>query len=237
MTTNDALQVTIDDEVAVLRLDDGKANAMSHEVIDQFHVGLDRAVADARSVAITGRPGRFSAGFDLAVMQSGDKPMQDLVLAGADLFLRIYAHPQPVVAACTGHALAGGALLLLSADTRLGIRGEFKIGLNEVGIGMPLPAFAVELARDRLYTSELTAATVQGRIYDPAGAVDAGYLDRLVDSDDPTEEAVAEARRLGELRSGAVAATKSRLRAATIRRIRATLPDDITELTLDAGRD
>lgn len=235
MNPDEALQVSIEDEVAVLRLDDGKANAMSHDVIDQFHTGLDRALADARAVAIIGRPGRFSAGFDLRVMQAGDKPMQDLVLAGADLFLRVYAHPQPVVAACTGHALAGGALLLLSADTRIGVMGDFKIGLNEVAIGMPLPAFAVELARDRLSPNELTAATVQSRIYDPAGAVQSGYLDRLAESDDPTEEAVAEARGLGELRSGAVAATKTRLRTATIRRIRASLPDDITELTLNAA--
>jgi enoyl-CoA hydratase len=165
-------------------------------------------------------------------MGAGDKPMQDLVLAGAELLLRIYAHPQPTVAACTGHALAGGALMLLSCDTRIGAEGDFKIGLNEVGIGMPLPVFAVELARDRVSSAQLTAATAQGRIYDPAGAVEAGFLDRLVAGESLIETAIDEARRLGAMRRGAIAATKTRLRSATLRRIRSTLTDDIAELSI-----
>ncbi|QGG96127.1 crotonase/enoyl-CoA hydratase family protein [Actinomarinicola tropica] len=229
--TNAPVSVVIDDGVAVVRLDDGKANAVSHEAIDLVHAALDRSLEDARAVVIAGRPGRFSAGFDLKVMGAGDQPMQELVLAGAGLFLRLYGHPQPVVAACTGHALAGGAILLLAADTRIGAAGDFKVGLNEVGIGMTLPAFAVEMARDRLRTHLLTSATVLGQVFDPDGAVDAGYLDRVVAGDAVVDEAVAEARRLAELRSGAVAGTKRRLRAATLQRCRATLEDDVAELT------
>lgn len=232
MSDNGPLTTTIDDGVAVLHLDDGKANAVTHEVIDQLHAGLDRAIADAESVVIAGRPGRFSAGFDLSVMSAGDKPMQDLVLAGAEFMLRLYAHPQPTVAACTGHALAGGALMLLSCDTRIGAEGEFKIGLNEVGIGLPLPQFAVELARDRIASHLFVKATLQAELYDPTGAVVAGYLDWHLPADRVADEAVIEARRLGEMRRGAVSATKSRLRGATLRNIRSTLTDDIAELTL-----
>lgn len=224
------LQVTIEDGVAILSLDDGKANAIGHEVIEQFHLALDRALTDATAVVIEGRPGRFSAGFDLAVMQSGDKPMQDLVLAGAELLLRIYAHPQPTVAACTGHALAGGAILLMVCDTRIGARGEFKIGLNEVGIGMALPTFAVELARDRLAGSHLVAATSQGAVYDPDGAVDAGFLDSTVEADLVIGTARIEGTRLSRLRRGAVAETKARLRGDTLRRIRSTLLEDVGTL-------
>ncbi|MGY6501674.1 MAG: crotonase/enoyl-CoA hydratase family protein [Acidimicrobiales bacterium] len=224
------LQVTVDHGVAVIRLDDGKANAIGHEVIEQFHLALDRAQQDATAVVVVGRPGRFSAGFDLAVMQAGDKPLQDLVLAGAELMLRIYAHPQPTVAACTGHALAGGAILLMACDTRIGSRGDFKIGLNEVGIGMALPTFAVELARDRLAGSHLVAATTQGVVYDPEGAVAAGYLDSTVDADQTVDVALAEGLRLSRFRRGAVAETKARLRGDTLRRIRSTLVDDIASL-------
>jgi enoyl-CoA hydratase len=227
-----SLRTTIDEGVAILQLDDGKANAISLDVVDRFHTALDRALEDARAVVIVGRPGRFSAGFDLSVMSAGDQPMQELVLAGAGLFLRIYSHPQPVVAACTGHALAGGAILLMACDTRIGASGEFKIGLNEVGIGMPIPAFAVEMARDRLDPRLLTAATAQGQVFDPDGAVAAGYLDRVVDPTAVVDDAVAEGRRLADLRSGAVAGTKRRLRSATIQRCRAVLEDDIAELTL-----
>lgn len=229
------LQLTIDDGVAVVQLDDGKANAISHQVIELFHAALDRSLDEAGAVAVLGRPGRFSAGFDLSVMTAGDQPMQELVLAGAELLLRIYGHPQPVVAGCSGHALAGGAILLMASDTRIGAAGDFRIGLNEVAIGMALPVFAVELARDRLTPTELTAATSQGRIYDPEGARAAGYLDRVVDADAVAGDAVAEARRLADLRRGAVAQTKKRLRSATLQRIRATLDEDVAALTMSSG--
>jgi enoyl-CoA hydratase len=221
--------------VAVIQLDDGKANAISHEVIGLFHTALDRSLDEAEAVAIIGRPGRFSAGFDLAVMTAGDQPMQELVLAGAELLLRVYGHPQSVVAGCTGHALAGGAILLMAADTRIGAEGDFRIGLNEVGIGMALPTFAVELARDRISSAELTAATVQARVYGPQDAVTAGYLDAVVSADEVAAAAVAEARRLGDLRRGAVAQTKKRLRSATLQRIRATLDEDVAGLALSSG--
>jgi enoyl-CoA hydratase len=235
MSADQPLQMTLDDGVAVLHLDDGKANAISHEVIGRIHDALDRSLEEAGAVALVGRPGRFSAGFDLSVMTAGDQPMQELVLAGAELLLRIYGHPQPVVAACTGHALAGGALLLLAADTRIGAAGEFRIGLNEVAIGMALPVFAVELARDRIVPTELTAATVQAKEYGPEPAVAAGYLDAVVAADDVASAATAEARRLGEMRRGAIAQTKKRLRTATLQRIRATLDEDVAGLQMSSG--
>lgn len=235
MSADRPLQVTLDEGVAVLHLDDGKANAISHEVIGLVHDALDRSLEEAGAVALVGRPGRFSAGFDLSVMTAGDQPMQELVLAGAELLLRLYGHPQPVVAACTGHALAGGALLLLAADSRIGAAGEHRIGLNEVAIGMALPVFAVELARDRLATTELTAATVQAKEYGPDAAVAAGYLDAVVPADEVVTAAVAEARRLGEMRRGAVAQTKKRLRSATLQRIRATLDEDVAGLQMSSG--
>ena len=90
-------------------------------------------------MAIIGRPGKFSAGFDLSVMTAGPDQARDLLRAGADLALRIYTFPIPVVLGATGHALAMGAILLMAADVRIGADGPFKVGLPEVEIGMPLP--------------------------------------------------------------------------------------------------
>ena len=129
-------------------------------------------------------------------------------------------------------AIVVGAILLFAADTRIGAEGSFKIGLNEVGIGMPLPEFAVELARDRLAPHHLVKATAQGEIYDPVGAVEAGYLDRHLPAEQVLDAAMDEARRLSTLRRGAVAATKSNLRSATLRRMRGGLTDDIATLTM-----
>jgi enoyl-CoA hydratase len=208
------------DDVAVVRLDDGKANAISQLVIDGLQQAFDRAEKEAGAVLWVGRPGRFSAGFDLGVMRSQPDAARSLVAAGAELFLRLFTHPLPTVAACTGHAIAAGAIGLLSADTRIGAEGEFKIGLNEVGIGMTLPVFGVELARHRLSKRHFTRAVIQAELYDPSAAVDAGYLDRVVPGEALFEEALREAARLAQLPRQAHAGTKLRCREAIVAAIR-----------------
>jgi enoyl-CoA hydratase len=230
----DPVTCSIEDGVAVLRIDDGKVNVISHRVVEQLHAGLDRALEEARSVAIIGRPGKLSAGFDLTEMTAGLDRTRALVAAGGRLLMRIFGHGQPVTVAVTGHALAAGALLVLSADTRIGADGPAKIGLNETAIGMALPIYAMELAQARLVPTHLTRATVQAEIYDPAGALAAGYLDQVVPDADCEAAAITEARRLGELPTGAYRGTKLRLRQAIIDRVLAGLDADMVRLTAPA---
>lgn len=220
------------DGVAMIRLDDGKANALSPETIAAINAALDRAESEAHSVALVGRDKRLSAGFDLSVMTGGADAMQRLVISGCHLMLRLYTLPLPVVVGCTGHALAAGAILLLASDYRVGAAGDFKIGLNEVAIQLTLPTFGVELARDRLSKRHLTQAITQARIYDPAAAVEAGYLDEVVASGDVVASAVNHARRLGALPRSAFHNTKLKERGATVASIRATLEEDIAKLTM-----
>jgi enoyl-CoA hydratase len=207
------LRASIEDQVLVVRLDDGKANALSYERLDQLHGALDRAEAEAAGVCFIGRPGVFTGGFDLRVMQESPQAAAGLAGAGGELLMRLYAHPQPTVAAVTGHAIAAGALLALACDTRFGPSDvDVKIGLNETLIGLPLPEYAYALARERLTPREFTRATVQARIYDAAGALAAGYLDELVPSSELERAAIADARRLGELPALAYSSTKRRVR-------------------------
>lgn len=227
---SDPVTCTIEDGVAVLRLDDGKVNVVSHRVIELLHAGLDSALADARSVAIIGRPGKLSAGFDLTEMTASIERARALVGAGGKLLMRIFGHPQPVVVAVTGHALAAGALLTLACDTRIGADGPAKIGLNETAIGMGLPVYATELAAARLSPAHLTRGAVQAEIYDPAGAVEAGYLDRVVAAEAAEAEAIGEARRLGQLSTGAYSHTKLALRSAIIDRVTAGIDDDMVRM-------
>jgi len=224
---DDSLRVEIRDPVAVVHWDDGKANAVSPAILEAFHGALDRAEKEAQALLLVGREGRFSAGFDLRVMREGGSAMRDLVHGGAELLLRLVEFPLPVVTACSGHALAMGALVLLASDLRLGARGDFKIGLNEVAIGLPLPAFAVELARARLDPRHLGRAALLAEVYDPEGAVEAGYLDRTVAAEQLAEEALREAALLGELPRGAFATTRRLLRGPLVDRIRATLAEDM----------
>ncbi len=222
--SDDIVRIELQEEVAILHFDDGKANAFSLAALAAFDSALDEAGKAAKSVVIAGRPGRFSAGFDLSVMRSGDAgAVGRMVRSGAELALRLYELPQPVVIACTGHAVAMGAVALLAADTRIGAAGDFKIGLNEVAIGMTLPPFAVELARDRLSRRHLQRATGLSELYGPEAAVDAGFLDRVVAPDALLGEAVGEARRFAALDGRAHLGTKRNLRGDTIERIRATL--------------
>ena len=220
-----------DASVAVLSMDDGKANALSHEMIQALHATLDRAEKEASAVLLLGRERRMSAGFDLATMTKSVDAMQELVISGAELLLRMYLFPRPLLIGCTGHALAAGALLLLVGDERLGPHGAFKIGLNEVSIQMPLPIFAVELARDRLSKRHFSAATMQARIYDPTAAIDAGYLDTVVGAEDLIAVASERARVLAKLPGNAFQLTKERARGATVRAIRETLQADVRTLT------
>lgn len=219
------------DTVAVLTLDDGKVNALSHAVIDALHDALTRAEREAAAVLLVGRPGRLSAGFDLAEMQRSDAAAQQMVGAGAELMLRLFTFPRPVVVGCTGHALAAGAIMLLAADLRVGATGNFKIGLNEVSIHITLPIFVMEMARARLSKRYFTRATTQAEIFDPAGAKDAGYLDATVAPEQLYDAALEHARRLAALPSPAFGSTKENERGATVRFIRETLAVDLTKLT------
>jgi len=218
---------TLDGKVAVIRMDDGKANAISAEMMDELDTSLERAREEARAVVIAGREGRFSGGFDLSVMMASPDSARELVNTGAQFLMSLYLHPQPVIAACTGHALAAGALLLLASDVRIGAEGTFKIGLNEVAIGMRLPIFAIELARDRLARKHFVAATALGRVYNPIEAVDAGFLDRTVPADHCVPQAIATARKLADLPTGALAETKRLTRQPLVELVVETLEEDL----------
>lgn len=223
------ISVDVEDSVAILRWDDGKANAVGFEALDAMHAALDRAEKEASAVLLVGRPGRFSAGFDLNQLGAGGDSMRALVGGGARMLTRLYLHPQPVVVACTGHALAAGALTVMVGDTRIGARGDFKIGLNEVAIGMVVPEFLVELSRDRLSKRHFTAAVIQARIYDPEGAVDAGFLDAVCEPDALLERARAEAMRLAALPGAPYAGSKRAARQATVDRIEAGLEANLAK--------
>jgi enoyl-CoA hydratase len=226
----DPLRYELDDGIAVVTMDDGKANALSVAMLEALVGALTRAESEAKAMVLAGRAERFSAGFDLKVMMAGPASARDLLGRGADVLMRLYGAKLPLVIACTGHALAGGALVVLTGDYRVGARGAYKLGLNEVTIGLPVPVLAMELARDRLSRRALTRATLLGEIYEPEGALAAGYLDAVVAPADVVTQAVTEARKLGAISRAAFTATKQRLRGATIRHVVETAEADLREL-------
>jgi len=121
--------VEITNDIALIRMDDGKANAINFDMLAALNSALDTAEANAKAIVLTGRDGRFSGGFDLNAFASlGADGVYKLLDAGAALLLRLYGGPLPVVAGCNGHAIAMGAFILHACDTRIGTAGDYKIG-------------------------------------------------------------------------------------------------------------
>lgn len=196
----------------LITMDDGKVNAISFAMVSALNAALDQAGQSGKVVIIRGRPGKFSAGFDLSIMAQGGDAMFDLLRAGVTLSRRIVDFDTPVVLAVSGHALAMGALLLLSADYRIGVQGNYKIGLNEVAIGMTLPYFGIALAKARLASTHVNKAVALAQIYDASGAVEAGYLDEAVSEEDLLPRAIAKAEQLSALNMNAYKHSKARVR-------------------------
>jgi enoyl-CoA hydratase len=221
--------------VATLTMDDGKVNVMSIDMLRTIGAALDRAESDRAIVVLrSGREHLFSAGFDLKIFSAKDPDrILEMVKAGAELALRLLTYPFPTIGLVEGHAYPMGTFLLLACDVRLGTRGQFRMGLNEVAIGIAPPSFAIALARSRVHPAWLSRTVTLGEMFEPEDAVTAGFLDRVVDAAalPATLQAVIAATQAIHMASHAAA--KERLRRPTVLAMRAAIDQ---ELTLAAHR-
>jgi enoyl-CoA hydratase len=225
---HDHVRLEMLDRVAVVRFDDGKANLLSREVLDALEeaVELCEEADEVGALLIIGRPMYFSAGLDRRIFLGSPDAVAPLLSKVARLATRIYGSKLPVVTACTGNAIAAGALLLLAADLRVAVRGDYKIGLNETAIGLPLPGWASALARERLAREHYQRATLMAHLYSPDEALPAGFVDQVVDSDDLLAAALRGAEELAALDPEAYAATARVTRADAIARLEAFIESD-----------
>lgn len=220
MTTSETVDYTLADGVATITLDDGKANVLSPATLAAVNEALDQAEQDDAVVVLRGRPGMFSAGYDLGVFQSGDAAaLSGMLRAGGRLVARLLSFPRPVLGACTGHAIAQGAFTLLACDVRIGTAGAFKLGMNEAANGMTLPHYAVTVSRYRLRPDRIDLALGAARMVGPDEAREWGILDEAV-AEDAFDQAVAdEAGRLASLSAEAHRGIKQRVRGDLVERI------------------
>lgn len=226
---DERVSYTCTGQIATITMDDGKVNVFSIAMLKELHEALDAAERDEAVVVLAGRPGSFSAGFDLKVFAGGvAHEVVELLTLGATLAERLLSFPTPVVAACSGHAYPAGAFLLLAADERIGVDGPFRIGLNEVRIGLTVPGFAIELARHRLQPAFFDRTVVNATMYGPQEAVTAGFLDRVVDPEALAEAAESAAEALAELDPAAHVATKLRARAPALEAVRGAIEGELT---------
>jgi enoyl-CoA hydratase len=192
----------------------------------QLNAAFDRAAQDRSVVVLAGREGVFSAGFDLRTLGAGGADAHAMVRMGFELAERVLSFPAPVVVACGGHALAMGVFLVLAGDYRVGALGPFRIGANEVAIGITMPFFGVEICRQRLSPAHFHRAVINAEIYGPEDAVAAGFLDRVVPAADLHEAARGAAADLGKLDAGVHAASKLRARRHALQAVRAAIEAD-----------
>ena len=223
------VRVEIDEGVARITLDDGKVNAMSSEMLREIGAALDAAEQAGAVAVLRGREGIFSAGFDLGTFRRGPDATLEMLRAGARLVERLLAFPRPVLTVCTGHAYPMGAFVMLSADARFGLAGDFRIGLNETAIGLTLPKFAVELARHRLAPPGF-ARVASAALFAPEEALRLGYLDRVLAADELERAVDEEAARLRALDPPSFAATKARINANLLRAVGAAIEEELADV-------
>src|SRR5580704_9396905 len=215
------------DLVSTIVMDDGKVNVFSIAMLRALHEAFDQAERDETVVLLKGRPGCFSAGFDLQTLSGPRRDVVTLLRLGASLAERILSFRAPVTIACTGHAFPAGAFLLMAADVRLGADGPFRLGLNEVRIGLTLPWFAVVLARHRLTPAHFDHALVTGAMFDPHTAREAGLLDAVVPPDELDSVALAAAHDLAGVDRHAHSATKLRARQRVLEELRSAIETEL----------
>ena len=223
------------DAVATITMDDGKANALSVGMLQALNAALDRAQQDQAVVLLTGRSGMFSGGFDLGAFKRSPDELRRMLESGALVTQRLLSFPRPVLVACSGHAIAMGAFVLLSADVRIGIDDGARIQVNEVQIGLTLPRFAIEVCRQRLAPAHLHHAAVMAAPHTPRQAVVAGFLDDIVPAESLASAARERAIALTKLHAESFTATKLRLREPTLAGLRDAIRDDVAEWSARFG--
>ena len=226
-TPNVLASFEIIDGVALIKLDDGKANALSLPMQQAFNSALDQAQQAKLPVVITGRSGILSAGFDLKTLAASGQPAVAMLNGGIEIALRLLSFETPVVIACGGHAIAMGVFLLQCGDYRIGVAGNFKYSANEVAIGMTMPWSTIEILRQRLTPAALCRAVLLAETFTPTNGVENGLIDRIVTTESELLPAALEtAKSFSALNAVAHAASKNRLRSQVVAAIRDGLAKD-----------
>jgi enoyl-CoA hydratase len=227
---NDFLRVERADGVTTLTMDDGKANVMSVRMLQALHGAFEQAAAQRDIVVLTGRAGLFSGGFDLAVFKRDPQELVTMLTEGARLTERMLSHPRPVLAVCTGHAIAMGLFVLLSAHWRIGVDDPTRIlQANEVANSMTLPRFAIEVCRQRLAPAPMLRTALLAAPHSPRQALEAGFVDELAAPADLQAAVQARLAVLRKLDRHAFEATQQRLQAPALQALRQAIADDVAE--------
>jgi enoyl-CoA hydratase len=209
-----------EDDISIIKLDDGKANVFSPKMIQDVSECLDKVPTESGALIITGREGMFSAGFDLKIISAGNvQATMDMSLSGFKLLSRIFSFPRPVLAACSGHGIALGTFLLCCCDYRVGVKGDFMIGANEMRTNMVIPIPILELINHRVSSSHKYRAILGAEMYSIENGIGAGLIDEVVDAENLMETAMLKAKDLATMGHPSYTLTKELLIREPLKKI------------------
>ena len=223
---------SIDDGIAQITMDDGKVNAMNWEFFKEMGKSMDQAENDgSKALVITGRPGFFSGGLDMKLLPTlSASEMGDFFTTFARTMLRVFSFPVPTIAAITGHAIAGGAMLTFACDRRFALDGPYRIQMNETLIGIALPSWMFLIARSAIPSRWRNEALLHARAYSPNEALERGILDAVAqDADSLAAQVKAATAVLSSLNLPAYAASKKNLRQAEIEHVLDLLKKELSD--------
>ncbi|MFQ5690782.1 MAG: enoyl-CoA hydratase/isomerase family protein [Gemmatimonadota bacterium] len=214
------IQVREHGQVAVVRLEHGKANVIDVEFCREVVRCLRELRAPA--VIVTGRASIFSAGVDLLrVLEEGPPYVRGFLSALDEFCDALFGFSRPLVAAVNGHAIAGGCVMACMADHRIMARGDGRIGVPELLVGVPFPPAPLEVMRFAVPRRHLAQVLYGGRTYGPEAARERGLVEEVVEPDRLIERSLDVAGRLATVSGEAFRLTKAQLRAPARARIRA----------------
>ena len=220
----------IENNRANITMNDGKANAMDFHYFEEMNSALTEIESSKSQVLIIkGRQGFFSGGLDLKLISTlAPNDIDKLAETFARTMLRVFLYPIPTVAICTGHAIAGGAMLAVACDRRHVIHGHDRIQVNEITIGIPLPSWMLLLGKSAIPPGFQTEALLHAKTYTPKEAHDAGIFHGLIDNGEDINVAInSEVEALMSLNTPAYSISKKRLREKEIKEVLAMLKEEL----------
>jgi len=224
------LSYHIENDRATITMDDGKANAMDFHYFEEMNSALAEIESTGSKVLIIkGRAGFFSGGLDIKLIATlAPDDIDQLAETFARTMLRVFLYPIPIVAVCTGHAIAGGAMLAFACDRRYVIDGNYRIQMNELAIGIPLPSWMLLIGKSAIPAGLQTEALLHAKAYAPKEAHDAGIFHGLIDNGEDIDRYLnSEVNALVGLHTNAYATSKRRLREKEVQEVLALLKDEL----------
>ena len=221
--TDSLATLSQENDISIIKLDDGKANAFSYEMLCQVNELLTKVPRDSGALVITGREGLFSGGFDLKTLGTGDmEKINKMVQLGYRLLLELFSFERPIVAAVSGHSIALGLFVTCSADYRIAIDGKYVCQANEVRNNMDIPTQIMEIIRARVNKKYFYSAVYHSDAYSVQDSIEVGYIDEVVSEDQFMKRVMEKAKELATLPHPFYANTKK------------TAQDDVRQKIADA---